>query len=292
MITQEDWPVLVAEGPQTGRAARPTKSKYTAENKSDRKQAGTLARAQPLGPNQSDRKQAGTLTQAQPLGPESAGEFFPFLCCFLSALGTLLSLFNKYILLSQSEDENKFSEDFRDASKVERLSHGFGSWTPLTWRAGGVPGPALRPHVSAESQLPAEPRGVFRKEWFKALMFPCGQCARLCVGAVEGGRWPGAHSRLMWPVSSRSGLHERGHAHRRAQEGAHRSPAALDCRAPGPAQGGHRRDRERIHDPPEAVLRLSVTLTSSMLTQRCNLPIIPTQSNQHPPAAALGSIKW
>lgn len=166
---------------------------------------------------------------AQPLGPEFAGDFFPFLCCFLSPLGTLLSLFNKYMLLSQSENENKFSKDFRDASRVEGQSHGFRSWTPLTWRAGGVPSPAVHPHVSAESQLPTEPGGVSRKGWFKGLVFPCAQRARLHVGAVEGGRCPGVHSRLMWPVSSHSGLHERGHAHRRAQEGAYRSPAALDC---------------------------------------------------------------
>ena len=53
--------MLVAEGPQIGRAARPTKSKYTAENKSDRKQAGTLARAQPLGP-----ESAGEFTESRP----------------------------------------------------------------------------------------------------------------------------------------------------------------------------------------------------------------------------------
>ena len=53
--------MLVAEGPQIGRAARPTESKYTAENKSDRKQAGTLARAQPLGP-----ESAGEFTESRP----------------------------------------------------------------------------------------------------------------------------------------------------------------------------------------------------------------------------------
>ena len=64
------------------------------------------------------------------------GIFFSTLL-LLCGLGTLLSLFGKYMLPSQSENEKRFGRDFREASKAEGSSHGFRAWSPLTPQEGG-----------------------------------------------------------------------------------------------------------------------------------------------------------
>lgn len=104
------------------------------------------------------------------------------------------------MLLSKSEHENRFSKDFKDASKVEGRSHGFGSWSPLTWRAGGVASPVVPIMCQLSHSCPQSPEAFSEKGCSRPFVsvWPACQAPR---GWCRGTEVPRRVHRLTWPVS-------------------------------------------------------------------------------------------
>lgn len=177
-----------------------------------------------------DRNVPGCLWRwAQPLGPEFAGDFFPFLCCFLSPLGTLLSLFTNTCYYHNQKMKTNSAKILETPVGVEGQSHGSVVLDSLTWRAGGVPSPAVHPHVSAELHA-HRARRRFQK---RVVEGPCVSMCPACQaprGCCRGREVPRQAQPPMWPVSSHSGLHGAGAMLTgELKKELTGGPAALDC---------------------------------------------------------------